>query len=195
MGDLPSSSEPSLNQCLLLLERRLKEQHDSHQQQLASFLAVNASLREENAATALTHLDTAPTTHRLNVPTTQRSPALSESTNNFSPSPRHPRRYGGLPRANRSPSPQRNLDPALRALYDISSPPFVPAILNQEAPPYFSLTKFQMYNGLQDSFGHLMHYWQIMTLQTRNGALLCKVFSSSLAGLTLSWFHRSIVWP
>ena len=29
-----------------------------------------------------------------------------------------------------------------------------------------------------------------MTLQTRNDALLCKVFLSNLAGPTLSWFHR-----
>ena len=34
-----------------------------------------------------------------------------------------------------------------------------------------------------------MHYWQIMTLQTGNDALLCKVFPSSLASPALSWFH------
>ena len=35
-----------------------------------------------------------------------------------------------------------------------------------------------------------MHFCQVMTLQTGNNALLCKVFPSSLAGPTLSWFHR-----
>ena len=82
------------------------------------------------------------------------------------------------------------MDPALRTLDDMSSSPFVPAILNQDAPPHFALPKFQMYDGLQDSFDHLMHFRQIMTLQTDNDALLCKVFSSSLAGPALSWFHR-----
>ena len=86
--------------------------------------------------------------------------------------------------------PLASLDPVFRVLDDISTSLFVHVILNQEAPPHFSLPKFQMYNGLQDPFDHLMHYRHIMTLQTGNDALLCKVFSSSLAGLALSWFHR-----
>ena len=35
-----------------------------------------------------------------------------------------------------------------------------------------------------------MHYQKIMTIQTSNNALLCKVFPSSLTRPTLSWFHR-----
>ena len=35
-----------------------------------------------------------------------------------------------------------------------------------------------------------MHFHQIMTLQTANDALLCKVLPSSLAGPALSWFHH-----
>ena len=46
-----------------------------------------------------------------------------------------------------------------------------------------------MYDGLQDPFGHLMHYQHIMTLKMGNNALMCKVFPSILASLTLSWFH------
>ena len=89
MGDLPSSSEPSLDQRLLLLERRLKEQHVSHQQQLTSFLTANASLREDNialrnVAIALPRPATTPTIDQLDIPTTQRSPAQSESIDNFS---------------------------------------------------------------------------------------------------------------
>ena len=60
---------------------------------------------------------------------------------------------------------------------------------NQEAPSYFSMPKFHMYDGLQDPFDYLMHYWHIMTLQTGND-LLCKVFPSSLADPALSWFHH-----
>ena len=87
----------------------------------------------------------------------------------------------------RSPSPRRNLDPALD---NMSSSPFVPAILNHDAPSHFALPKFQMYDGFQDPFDHLMHFCQIMMLQTGNNALLCKVFPSSLAIPALSWFHR-----
>ncbi|RVW14335.1 hypothetical protein CK203_099075 [Vitis vinifera] len=35
-----------------------------------------------------------------------------------------------------------------------------------------------------------MHYRQLMTLDIGNDALLCKVFSASLQGQALSWFHR-----
>ena len=114
----------------------------------------------------------------------------SESMNNYSPPKRHPRRHRGLPSGERTPSPWKNLDPALHALAYISASSFVHSILNQEAPPHFALPKFQMYDGLSDPFDHLIHYQQIMTLQTGNDALQCKVFPSTLAGPALSWFHR-----
>ena len=117
------------------------------------------------------------------------SSTRSKSTDNFSPPHRQDRLPINNPRPVGSPSHRRGLDPALRAFDDMSSP-FVPAILNQDAPPHFALPKFQMYNGLQDPFDYLMHFRQIMTLQMGNNALLCKVFPSSLAGPTLSWFHR-----
>ena len=72
----------------------------------------------------------------------------------------------------------------------MSSSLFVPAILHQEAPAHFVLPKFQMYDGLKDPFGHLIHFHHIMMLQSDNDALLYKVFPSNLANLTLSWFHR-----
>ena len=72
----------------------------------------------------------------------------------------------------------------------MSSFPFVPSILHQDALPHFVLPKFQMDDGLEDPFDHLMHFCQIMTLHSGNDTLLCKVFSSSLAGPALSWFHR-----
>ena len=116
--------------------------------------------------------------------------AWSESTDNFSP-PLH-RDYPPVnnPRLVGSPSHRRGMDPALRALNHMSSSPFFPAILNQDAPSHFMLPKFQMYDGLQDPFDHLMHFCQIMTLQTSNDALLCNVFLASLTGPALSWFHR-----
>ena len=114
MGDLPSDSKPSMDQRLMQLERRLREQHDSHQQQLASFLAANAPLWEENtalrnAAPTLPHLDTI--AHRLDVPLSRRNPIQSKSTNNFSPPSRHTRLRGGLLWAERTPSPVRAWTP------------------------------------------------------------------------------------
>ena len=92
------------------------------------------------------------------------SPMRSESMDNVSP-PRHldylpfnnPRPIG-------SPSYQRGPDSKLLALGDMSSSPFVPTILNQDAPSHFAFPKFQMYNGFLDPFDRLMHFLQIMTL-------------------------------
>ena len=36
------------------------------------------------------------------------------------------------------------------------------------------------YDEMSDSFNHIMYYRQLMTLDIRNDALLCKVFSTSL---------------
>ena len=167
MGDLPSDSKTSMNQRMRQLERRLKEQQDSHQQQLASFLVVNASLCEESAPLRKlgpTLLRPNNTTHHVDDLLDRRSPMQSESTSIYSPPKRHLLRHGELPLGERTPSPRRNLDPALQALDYISALLFVHAILTQETPPHFVLPKFQKYDGLQDPFDHLMNYRQIMTL-------------------------------
>ena len=49
--------------------------------------------------------------------------------------------------------------------------------------------KFMTYDEMSDSFDHIMYYRQLMTLDIRNDALLCKVFSTSLHDQTFSWFH------
>ena len=169
---------------MLSLERIWKDQQESHQQQLASFLAIKAALREENVT--LRDAATAPRHGNSKAP---RNLARSESTDNFSPPPRRDHPHVSNPRLIRTPSPRRNLDPALSALDYMSSFLFVQAILNQEARPHFALPKFEMYDALQDPFDHLMHCRQIMTLQTHNDTQLCKVFPSNLAGPALSWFH------
>ena len=186
MGDIPPSSyEPTLEQQLLSLGRMLKDHKESHQQQLASFLMTNTSLHKENET--LRNATTTPRPSNTNVP---RSLKWFESTDHFSPSHHQDYPLVNNPQVIGSPSHRRGLDPTLRSLGDMSSSPFVPAILNKDAPSHFALPKFQMYDGLQDPFDHLMDFLQIMTLQTSNNALLCKVFPSSLVGPVLSWFHH-----
>ena len=48
------------------------------------------------------------------------------------------------------------------------------------------MLKFIMYDGTVDPFDHLMHYRQVMTLDTGNGPLMCNVFPASLHGRALS---------
>ena len=151
-GSMGDSSESNLEQRLLVLERILKDQQESHQQKLLFVLATNATLREENATLRNT---AAP--HRPGNQTAHRSPNRSESPENFSP-PCHARISSSYLHNNKSPSSGRNLDPALHALDDMSPSPFVPAILSHDALPHFTMPEFQMYDGLQDPFDYLMHY-------------------------------------
>ncbi|KAL6311553.1 hypothetical protein AAG906_005215 [Vitis piasezkii] len=67
---------------------------------------------------------------------------------------------------------------------------FDPYIINYEPPSGFIVPKFIMYDKTRDSFYHIMHFRQLMTLDIGNDALLCKVFPTSLYDQTLSWFHR-----
>ena len=132
------------------LERMLKDQQESHKQQLVSFLITNAALREEN--TTLKNGATTPHHGNLTLPC---NPTRSESTDNFSPPPPWDHPLVNNPQPIQTPSLRRNLDLALRALDDMSLSPFVLTILNQEAPPHFSMQKFKMYDGVQDPFDHL----------------------------------------
>ena len=70
------------------------------------------------------------------------------------------------------------------------STPFSSCIIHYDPPRGFLMPKFSAYDGSSDSFDHIMHYRQLMTLDIGNDALLCKVFPASLQGQALSWFHR-----
>lgn len=63
-------------------------------------------------------------------------------------------------------------------------------IISYKPPRGLLVPKFTMYDGTSDPFDHLLHYRQLMTLDIGNHVLLCKVFPTSLHGLTLLWFHR-----
>ncbi|KAL6317329.1 hypothetical protein AAG906_030082 [Vitis piasezkii] len=69
-----------------------------------------------------------------------------------------------------------------RRLDDMLSTPFSPRIIKYEPPRGFIVLKFSTYDGSNDPFDHIMHYWQLMTLDIGNDMLLCKVFPTSLQG-------------
>ena len=77
-----------------------------------------------------------------------------------------------------------------RRLDDILSTSFSSRIIKYEPRRGFIVPKFSTYDGSNDPFDHIMHYWQLMTLDIGNDMLLCKVFLTSLQGQALSWFHR-----
>ena len=114
---LPFSSNLTLEQRLLSLEQLLKDQQESHQQQLASFLATNATLCEENAALR----NTASTPHlgNLAVPCNL---ARSKSTDNLSPPP-----CLDHPPCQQTPIEQISLPTEKPRPYTVLSPLFLPS--------------------------------------------------------------------
>ena len=63
-------------------------------------------------------------------------------------------------------------------------------ILDYEPPCKFVILTFTTFDGSADPYDHMLHYNQAMTLNNGNDRLLCKVFSASLRGPTLAWFHK-----
>ena len=63
-------------------------------------------------------------------------------------------------------------------------------ILSYEPPHGFTTPPFAMYDGSFDPYDHMVHFNQAMILSAGNDRLLCKVFSTSLKGPALAWFHK-----
>ena len=63
-------------------------------------------------------------------------------------------------------------------------------ILNYEPPRRFVIPVFPTFDSFIDPYNHMLHYNQAMILNAGNDRLLCKVFTASLRGLTLAWFHK-----
>ena len=63
-------------------------------------------------------------------------------------------------------------------------------ILYYEPPRGFVIPAFAMFDGYSDPYDHMLHYNKAMILNAENDQLLCKVFSASLRGPALAWFHK-----
>ena len=57
-------------------------------------------------------------------------------------------------------------------------------------PSRFTRPPFNSYDRKTDLIEHVSHYIQMMSLNTHNDALMCKVFPSSLEPIALRWFNR-----
>ena len=78
----------------------------------------------------------------------------------------------------------------LRRPEDMLSSPLGQHIISYEPPHGFSIPPFAMYDGSFDSYDHMMHFNQAMTLSAGNDRLLCKVLLVSLKGPALAWFYK-----
>ena len=79
-------------------------------------------------------------------------------------------------------------DTMSRALDQISKSPFTRRIERGRLPRRFTQPTFTIYNGWMDPVEHMSHFNQRMTVHSKNEALMCKVFHSSLGPMTMRWF-------
>ena len=93
-------------------------------------------------------------------------------------------------RRRRSPSP-RGLgnDVMSRALDQFSKLPFTHHIERATLPRRFQQPTFTIYNGKTDPVEHVSQFNQRMAVHSRNEALMCKVFPSSLGPVAMRWFN------
>ena len=89
-----------------------------------------------------------------------------------------------------APAPHAASYPLVRGPHDMLSSPLGQHILDYEPPRGFVISPFAMYDGSSDPYDHMLHFNQAMILNSRNDRLLCKVFSASLKGPALAWFHK-----
>ena len=75
-----------------------------------------------------------------------------------------------------------------RALNQISRSLFTRRIEGERLPRWFTQPTFTMYNGRIDLVEHMSHFNQRMVVHSKNEALICKVFPSSLGPVVMRWF-------
>ena len=80
-------------------------------------------------------------------------------------------------------------DTMSQALYQISHSPFFQQIEHLNLAHHFVQLAFVIYNGKIDPIEHVSHFNQSLTIYSRNKALMCKVFPSSLGLIVMRWFN------
>ena len=73
-------------------------------------------------------------------------------------------------------------------LLQISRSPFTRHIEQAELPCYSNQPIFTIYNGKTDSVEHVNYFNQRTAIHSKNKALMCKVFPSSLHPVAMKWF-------
>ena len=76
-----------------------------------------------------------------------------------------------------------------RALNQLFKSPFTRRIEGATLPRRFQQPAFTLYNGNTDPVEHVSQFNQWMTIHSKNEALMCKVFPSSLGPVAMRWFN------
>ncbi|XP_030940295.1 uncharacterized protein LOC115965264 [Quercus lobata] len=113
----------------------------------------------------------------------QRSRTPSSKTFSYETEQRHGRRH-------KSPSGKGLGNDAMnKALDQISKSPFTHKIEGARLSRGFHQPPFTIYNDRTNPVEHVSQFNQRMATHSRNEALMCKVFPSSLGPLAMRWFN------
>ena len=76
-----------------------------------------------------------------------------------------------------------------KALSQVSKSPFTRNIEDAVLPRRLHQPTFTLYDGHSDPIEHVSHFSQKMAIYSRDKALMCKVFPSSLGPVAMRWFN------
>ena len=75
------------------------------------------------------------------------------------------------------------------ALSQVNKSPFTRRIEGASLPRRFNQPTFSLYNGQTDPVEHVSHFNQKMAVHSKDEALMCKIFLSSLGPMAMRWFN------
>ena len=91
---------------------------------------------------------------------------------------------------NKSPSRKGLGNNAMNeALSQVAKSLFTRNIKDASLPRRFHQPTFTLYNGQTDPVEHVSHFSQKMAIYSRDEALMCKIFPSSLGPMVMRWFN------
>ena len=75
------------------------------------------------------------------------------------------------------------------ALNQVARSPFTRNIEGASLPRRFHQPTFSLYNGRSDPVEYVSHFSQKMVVHSKDKALMCKIFPSSLGPMAMRWFN------
>ena len=74
-------------------------------------------------------------------------------------------------------------------LNQVARSPFTRSIKGVSLPRRFHQPTFSLYNGRMNPVEHVSHFSQKMIVHSKDEALMCKIFPSSLSPMAMRWFN------
>ena len=75
------------------------------------------------------------------------------------------------------------------ALSQVAKSPFMRNIEGASLSQRFHQPTFALYNGRTNPLEHVSHFSPKMAVHSRDEALMCKIFPSSLGPMAMRWFN------